>query len=249
MRVLIIEDELLAQAKLESILSAIDKSITVVGKISSVKEAIRWLRENHQPDLAFVDVQLSDDHSFEIFRNVDVQFPMVFTTAYDRYILESFEFNSIDYLLKPITEEKIRRCLTKVKNLEIHFNQAKLTDALSPHSGKTLTRLVVKKGTEYLTLSLDEVSYFFTEHRIVFAKDLTGKQYIVDKTLSEIETLLQPGTFFRINRKFIAHINAVEKFKSDNGKIRIFLKPAVAEEVHISKESAPAFRKWIGKET
>jgi DNA-binding LytR/AlgR family response regulator len=247
MRVLIIEDELLAQAKLEAILSAIDNQITVVRKISSVKEAIRWLKENEQPDLAFVDIQLSDDHSFEIFRAVDVHFPIVFTTAYDKYILASFEFNSIDYVLKPITEEKIKRCLSKLKNLEIHFNHTKLPDVLSPKETKTLSRLVVKKGTEYITLSLDEIAYFFTEHRIVFAKDLSGKQYIVDKTLTELETLLQPKTFFRLNRKFITHINAVEKFKPDNGKIRIFLKPAVTEELHISKESAPEFRKWIGK--
>ena len=248
MNVLIIEDELLAQAKLESMLIAIDNSISIVGKVGSVKDATSWLTKFDPPDLAFVDIQLSDDHSFEIFRNVDIRCPVVFTTAYDKYILESFEFNSIDYLLKPITEEKLRRCLSKMKKLRIHFQKENLENLLAP-SAKKLERVVVRKGTDYVTVNCEDIAYFFTEHRVVFLKDVMGKQYIVDKTLADLESLLQPETFFRLNRKFISHVNAIEKFKSDNGKIRIFLRPSVTEEIHISKETAPAFRKWIGKES
>lgn len=246
MRILIIEDEILAQAKLESMLTAIDSSIVVLAKIGSVKDTVRWLSQNPKPDLAFVDIQLSDDHSFEIFRKYPVEFPVIFTTAFDKYLLESFEFNSIDYLLKPITEEKLKRSLSKLKKLEQHFigeNMMKLILQEKPHSKE---RIVVKKGTEFITLTMDEIAFFFTEHRIVFVKDFSGHQYIVDKNLAELEADLDLKAFFRINRKFIANIKAIEKFKSDNGKVRVFLKPEIKEEVHVSKETAPEFRKWIG---
>ena len=128
MRTIIIEDELPARAKLEAMLRVIDPSIEVIAQLGSVKETLQWLKNNAEPDLAFVDIQLSDDHSFEIFKQHPVKFPVVFTTAYDKYIMESFEFNSVDYLLKPITEEKLTRSLEKVKKLqkEILFSYAKM---------------------------------------------------------------------------------------------------------------------------
>jgi DNA-binding LytR/AlgR family response regulator len=248
MNVLIIEDELLAQAKLESMLLTLEPSISIVGKLSSVKDSVAWLTTNPQPDVAFVDIQLSDDHSFEIFRRHPAQFPVVFTTAFDKYLLESFEFNSIDYLLKPITEEKLKRSLSKLKKLEQHFlygNMMKLIQQAQSHQKE---RIVARKGTEFIALTLDEIAFFFTEHRIVFVKDFSGHQYIIDKNLGELETDLDKNKFFRINRKFIASIDAIEKFKPDNGKIRVFLKPEMKEEIHVSKEAAPEFRKWIGAE-
>ena len=245
MKVIIIEDELLAQAKLEAMLTSLDQSITVLAKLSSVKETLEWLSLNPAPDVAFVDIQLSDDHSFEIFRKFPVQFPVIFTTAFDKYLLESFEFNSIDYLLKPITEEKLKRSLGKIKKLEQHFLQGNILKLLNQPTPKS-DRIVVKKGTEFIALTLDEVAYFFTDHRIVFARSFAGNQFIVDKNLAELESDLDKRKFFRINRKYITHISAIEKFKPDNGKIRVFLKPEMKEEIHVSKETAPEFRTWIG---
>jgi DNA-binding LytR/AlgR family response regulator len=248
MKVLIIEDELLAQAKLESMLLTLDPSITIMGKLSSVKDTLAWLSTNPQPDVAFVDIQLSDDHSFEIFRKHPAQFPVVFTTAFDKYLLESFEFNSIDYLLKPITEEKLKRSLTKLKKLEQHFLYGNMMKLIQQTQPKQKERIVARKGTEFIALTFDEIAFFFTEHRIVFVKDFSAHQYIIDKNLGELEIDLDKKRFFRINRKFIASINAIEKFKPDNGKIRVFLKPEMKEEIHVSKETAPEFRKWIGEE-
>jgi DNA-binding LytR/AlgR family response regulator len=244
MKVIIIEDEILAQAKLEAMLRSIDPEIEIVAKLGSVKESRAWLEKHPAPDVAFVDIQLSDDHSFEIFKNFHIQFPVIFTTAFDKYLLESFEHNTIDYLLKPITEDKLRRSLTKLKNLELHFFQGNLGKALA-HTGQGNNRMVVKKGTEYIALKWQDVAYFFTEHKVVFVKDIHGRQFIIDKTLGELESELNDNIFFRLNRKFIAHESAIEKFKPDNGKIRVFLRPALAEEVHISKETAPLFRQWI----
>jgi DNA-binding LytR/AlgR family response regulator len=248
MNVLIIEDELLAQAKLEMMLVALDNTLRVVAKLGSVKDTLEWLSQNAPPDVAFVDIQLSDDHSFEIFRKHSVQFPVIFTTAFDKYLLESFEFNSIDYLLKPITEEKLKRSLTKLKKLEQHFVQGNLLKLIHQTHQPQNERIVARKGTEFIALTMDEIAFFFTEHRVVFVKVHSGQQFIVDKNLGELEGNLDKNKFFRINRKFISHINAIEKFKPDNGKIRVFLKPEMKEEVHVSKETAPDFRKWIGSE-
>jgi DNA-binding LytR/AlgR family response regulator len=246
MNVLIIEDEILAQAKLESMLQSLDNTIVILAKLSSVKDTLQWLSTHPAPDLAFVDIQLSDDHSFEIFRKFPVQFPVVFTTAFDKYLLESFEFNSIDYLLKPITEEKLKRSITKLKNLEQHFVQGNIQKLINKTAKPE--RIVARKGTDFIAVNHQDIAYFFTEHRIVFLKDFNARQFIVDRNLSELEASLDPKQFFRINRKFIASIDAIEKFKPDNGKIRVFLKPEVKEEIHVSKETAPDFRKWIGRE-
>lgn len=246
MRTIIIEDELPAQAKLEAMLKAIDPSIEVLAKLGSVKETLNWLKNNPEPDLAFVDIQLSDDHSFEIFRQHPGKFPVIFTTAYDKYIMESFEFNSVDYLLKPITEEKLIRSLEKVKKLEEHFLQGNLLKILNHiQSSSSKDRILAKKGTEYIALNLNDIAYFFTEHKIVFAKDFTGRQLIVDKTIAELEEMVDKSKFFRLNRKYLSCLNAIEKFKPDNGKIKIHLTPACKEDVHVSKETAPAFREWI----
>lgn len=245
MTVIIIEDELPARAKLVSMLQEIDPAIRVVAQLGSVKDSLEWLHKNREPDLAFVDIQLSDDHSFDIFRKHPVKFPVIFTTAYDKYMLESFEFNSIDYLLKPITEEKLKRSLEKMKTLQQHFfqeNILKLIQQQTPTKG----RLVARKGTEFIALNAEEIAYFFTDHKIVFVRDFQGRQMIVDKNLGELETELDKNIFFRLNRKFIAHQKAIDRFKPESGKIQIYLKPEMKEEVFVSKETAPEFRKWIG---
>lgn len=149
--------------------------------------------------------------------------------------------------MKPITEEKLRKSLEKVEKLEQHFVQGNLLKLIDQSRRPGRTRLVARKGTEFVALNLDDVAYFFTEHKIVFVRDFTGRQMIVDQNLGELEVELDPQTFFRINRKFIVHQKAIDRFKPDNGKIQVFLKPEVKEEVHVSKETAPDFRRWIGK--
>lgn len=242
MNVILIEDEPPARAKLEVMLHTIDSSIKIIAKLGSVSESLAWLNENREPDLAFVDIQLSDDHSFEIFRKHPIKFPVIFTTAFDKYILESFEFNSIDYLLKPITEEKLVRSLEKVKLLKQHFLQESVSNLV--YHPTSLSRIVARKGTDFIALNTSEVAYFFSEHKVTFVRDFTGRQLMLDKNLIELEASLDK-TFFRLNRKYIANQKAIERFKPDNGKIQIFLKPEMKEEIFVSKETAPEFRKWI----
>jgi DNA-binding LytR/AlgR family response regulator len=246
MNVLIIEDELLAQQKLEAMLMQLSSGIKVLAKLGSVKETLLWLKQNEKPDLAFVDIQLSDDHSFEIFKITSIQFPVIFTTAFDKYLLESFEFNTVDYLLKPITAEKLRRALDKVRLLENHFLQSNILKLIQQESKPLgLNRIIAKKGTEFIALNTADIAYFFTEHKVVFVRDFDGRQFIVDMNLAELEEQLDKQKFFRINRKYLSNVKAIEKFKPDNGKILIHLIPEMKEAIHVSKEHAPAFREWI----
>jgi DNA-binding LytR/AlgR family response regulator len=246
MNVLIIEDELLAQQKLEAMLMQLSSGINVLAKLGSVKETLLWLKQDEKPDLAFVDIQLSDDHAFEIFKNTSIQFPVIFTTAFDKYLLESFEFNTVDYLLKPITAEKLRRALNKVRLLENHFLQSNILKLIQQESKPLgLNRIIAKKGTEFIALNTADIAYFFTEHKVVFVRDFDGRQLIVDMNLAELEEQLDKQKFFRINRKYLSNVKAIEKFKPDNGKILIHLIPEMKEAIHVSKEHAPAFREWI----
>ncbi|SMD32763.1 two component transcriptional regulator, LytTR family [Reichenbachiella faecimaris] len=246
MKVILIEDELPARAKLEEMLIAIGGSIEIIGKLGSVEETLHWLQNNPEPDLGFVDIQLSDDHSFEIFKRHPIKFPIIFTTAFDKYLLTSFEFNSIDYLLKPITEDRLRRSLEKVKSLHDHFVQGNLLKILNHIKSPVTNRVLGKKGAEFVALDVNDIAYFFTEHKIVFAKDFKERQLIVDKTISELESMLDSNSFFRLNRKYLSSLSAIEKFRSENGKIKVQLKPDSKEDVFVSKETAPKFRNWIG---
>ena len=244
MKILIVEDELPARARLIQMLKRLEPEINIVAQLGSVKETIEWLKSNAIPDLAFFDIHLSDDQSFTIFESCEAIFPIVFTTAYDQYLLESFEYNSIDYLLKPVTEEKLRRALEKMKRLQTHFIRRNLVDVRSRKVGPA-ERIVARKGSDFIALDPGEIAYFFTHHKIVFVKDQTGRMLIVDRTLAELEEMLRLHNFFRLNRKFLAHGSAIEKYRSDHGKILVQLRPPVDEPVHISKESAPHFRIWI----
>lgn len=243
MNVIVIEDELPARAKLVAMLNVLDPRIRVKAQLGSVQETLDWLKINREPQLAFVDIQLSDDHSFEIFRKHPVKFPVIFTTAYDKYLLESFEYNAIDYLLKPITEDKLRRSLEKIQKLEQHFLQGNILNLIQQHPGKS--RIIARKGAEFIALEFEEIAYFFTEHKLVFLRDFQGRQMIVDKNLGELENEMSGRMFFRINRKFLSNIKAIERFRPDNGKIQVFLKPDIREEIYVSKETAPEFRSWI----
>lgn len=248
MKVIIIEDELTAVQKLSTMLFNIDPGIKVAGSLESVKESVQWFNTNPAPNLAFVDVQLSDDTSFEIFKQVNVKCPVIFTTAYDQYILESFEYNSIDYLLKPIQEDRLKKALEKVKKLETHFLQHRFNQIFQGEMSQKESykkRFLVKKGVDHVSVNTREIAYFLTAHKIVFLIDKEGKKYIIDKTLSDLEKELNPVNFFRANRKYLVSIDAIDKFKSDSGKIALYLNPDPKDKVTVSKENASNFKQWI----
>lgn len=248
MRVIIVEDEATATRKLEALLKKVDVPIAVLATLESVKDTIGWLKTNTAPDIGFFDIQLADDTCFEIFEQCDVDFPVVFITAYDDYLLQAFEHNSIHYLLKPLNEEKLRQALQKVRQMEKHFILTRFRNFLSEKTDavKYKTRLIVRKGMDYAPVDTGDIAFIFTRHKISFMQDRQGETYMADLPLRELEKQLDPARFFRANRQYIVCIDAIKRFKSvEQGKLLLELEPKPRENVIIGKENAVAFRRWL----
>jgi len=250
MKVLIVEDERPAFENMVEELQAIDETITVVGHCDSVDESIRWLSKNYQPDLILMDIQLSDGLSFNIFKACKVTCPVIFTTAYDKYLTQAFDYSSIDYLLKPISQDKLKNAIKKYRILQSHFtnNHTTLPDYLGNHDRKR-SRILVKKGGEFQTVRVEDTGYFFTEHKLIFLVDKEGRKYLAEKSnLSELEDELDKNIFYRANRKYIINANYVKRFKPlERSKISVELVLPVNEEIIISQENSASFKKWIGE--
>jgi len=250
MKVLIVEDERPAFENMVEELHAIDENINVIGGCNSVDESVRWLNKNPQPDLILMDIQLSDGLSFNIFKACKITCPVIFTTAYDKYLTQAFEYSSIDYLLKPISQDKLKNAIKKYKTLQTHFtnNFPQFPDPFS-HSDKKRSRILVKKGMEFQTVRVEDTGYFFTEHKLVFLVDKENRKYMAEKNnLSELEEELDKNYFYRANRKYIINANYVKRFKPlERSKISVELVLPVNEEIIISQENSASFKKWIGE--
>ena len=247
MEVLLIEDEPLALERLVLGIHAYDPGIRVAGALTSVADSLRWLKEHKHPDLVLMDVQLSDGLSLEVLRGVSIRCPVVMVTAFDEYVLEALAHNCIDYLLKPVRQERLAQALDKYLRLRSHFSgdlPAMLRDLRDPAPSRG--RLLVRKGLDLVPLSLGDVAYFFTEHKLVFVRDRRGAQYLADRSLTDLEADLSPATFFRLNRKYLAHVEAIQRARpADKGKLAVVLEPAPAEAVVVSQERAAAFKAWL----
>lgn len=247
MKVLIVEDEPNAARKLQQMLVQIDNSIEILAITDSVKSTLQWLHTHAAPDVAFVDIQLADDNSFEIFKNYRIEFPVIFVTAYDDFILQSFEYNSVDYLLKPFTSERLEKALNKLKTLQKHFVSQRIYQMIEGTGSANKIRYIAKKGLEYVPVEIGQIAYFFSEHKITFIKDKAGNLYMLDKPLSEIEEEVDSQRFFRLNRKYLVNIDAIKGYRPNGtGRLQVHLQPHVEEEVLVSRETAPDFRQWLG---
>jgi len=250
MKIFLIEDEVPALENLKMCIASIDSNIEIAGTAASVAESLSWLKTNTAPDLILMDIQLSDGLSFHILKEDNIKCPVIFITAYDKYMMDAFEYNCIDYLLKPVECNKLSNALHKYKNLQHHFinNYYSIIDYLQA-SKKNKSRIIVKKGTEFLSLKLEDVTYFFTEHKLVFAVDKDNRKFLCEtNSLSDIEEMLDEKTFFRANRKYIVNANYITKFKSiDKSKISVEILMPLNEEIIVSQENAASFKKWIGE--
>ncbi|MEX1137957.1 MAG: LytTR family DNA-binding domain-containing protein [Bacteroidota bacterium] len=250
MRILLIEDEQPAAEKLMADIRRINARAEIEGPLRSVREILDWLESHPSPDLIVADIQLRDGTSLDAFRKQPVTCPVIFATAYDEYLLEVLEHNSIDYLLKPVHQDKLERALRKYMSLREHF-VGNVGKALEEYFGKRegkRNRIAVRKGTEFISVPVEDIAFFHTEHKVVFLVDKSGSRHIVDRTLSDLETELDGGNFFRANRKFIVSIRSLKKFKPlEKGKILLDIHPPPGEQVIVSQESAAEFRKWAGK--
>ena len=250
MKVVIIEDEKPAVDKLRNALDKCDNDIQVITILKSIQHSVRWFGENSMPDLVFMDIELSDGLSFKIFDKINITCPIIFTTAYDDYWQEAFEHNSIDYLLKPIRQEKLATALAKYETLKNYFAQNLQQLILSQKSpGNGLKkRFLVKRGLDYISIKIEEIAYFYATHKVVCLVDAKGNKFILDQSLSDLESQIDPGVFYRVNRKYLIHINAIKKIKSyPKSKIQLEVNPPTTEEIIISQENVASFKDWMAQ--
>jgi two-component system LytT family response regulator len=259
MKVLLIEDEELTARKLQRLLADVEPAARVVGLAGSIEASVAWLQANPAPDLILMDIELADGQSFEIFNRTAVASPVIFTTAYDEYAIKAFKVHSIDYLLKPVKAEDLRRALTKLQELKGILHQE--TDTLPPSLSRLLAQLapppaaavyrdrfMIKQGQRLFSVPVEEVAYFFSRNKISFLKTHQGHEWMVEYTLDQLDKLLDPRRFFRLNRQVIAGLNAVDKVHLYfNNKLKIQLLPGFEEEVLVSREKAGEFKLWMGE--
>lgn len=244
MNAIIIEDEYLAAAELERLLGEVAPNMTILTKLDSVSESVKWLKKN-KADVIFMDIHLGDGQSFDIFEQVEVTAPVIFITAYDEYALKAFKYQGIDYILKPFDKEELQQALNKLESLSP-------TNTPFPVASLTVyqERFLVTVGTKMKSVTVGDVAYFMADGKylVLFTRD--GQNYILDQTISGIETKLNPAQFFKINRKFIISYNSIkEMVKYSNSRIKIVLTPAppVGIEAIVSSERIQEFKQWLNQ--
>ncbi len=251
MQTLIIEDEFRAADRLERMLIKIEPDILVQEKLDSVETAVDWLRNNKHPELIFLDIQLADGVSFEIFEKVKVDSFIIFTTAYDEYAIKAFDLNSIDYLLKPIDEHKLQKSLNKFKvfkqrstNVDIDI----LKQILSGGEKCYKKRFVVNVGHKIKTIDIGEIAWFVFEERSTFLVTRDNKYYPIEFSLDKLEQIVSPEDFFRINRQFFVRFESIATISVlSRSRIKLSLKPEPKEDVLVSAAKSSSFREWIDK--
>lgn len=255
MKVLIVEDEPHARNELKRLLTKVPAEITVLECIDSVEDAVLWLKGNPAPDLIFLDIQLSDGLSFEIFNQVIVTAPVIFTTAYDEYAIQAFKVNSIDYLLKPIRVEDLERAVRKFENLAAQFGNAtsgiqleQIEKLLELHKPSYKSRFIARVGDQIKHIEIKQVAYFRAEDNEVMLITRQNNRYIIDYSLDQLVGLLHPDEFFRINRSYIISPGAIKKIsKYFNSRLHLELIPDTEDTVLISRVKVPEFMNWMDK--
>jgi len=249
-KVLIIEDEAPAFRRLQRILEEIDSEIEILEVIDTVKDAVNWFEIGGKADLIFMDIQLADGLSFDIFRQVKVDQAVIFTTAYDEYTLKAFEVNSIDYLLKPIDKERLELSLNKWEELKKLYSGnldiQGILDQIQPESKKYRSRFLVRSRDELFPVKTEEIAYFFMDSGVVYLRRTDGKKFPIESPLDNLERELDPNNFYRINRQFLCHIDSIaSSVQFDKGKILIELLPKNEETVLVSRDRASQFKRWL----
>ena len=255
MNVLIIEDEPFAQNELKRLLSKSDPTISIIDCIDSVEESIEWLAGNPSPDLIFMDIQLSDGLSFEIFKKIEVKTPVIFTTAFNEYAIQAFKVNSIDYLLKPVKQTELDQAIMKFKSLHdkpeevqpvISFQQ--IEKLIQAGLSKFKSRFIAKLGDEIRHIEVADIAYLKAEDNEVMLITVNNKRYIIDYSLDQLAGLLDPDRFFRANRSYIVSIGSISKIsKYFNSRLDLDLIPKTEDKVLISRVRVPDFLKWMDK--
>lgn len=249
MKVVIVEDEKLSAEHLALLLKRIDSSIEVVRYLDTVKGTVKAFHDGIEADLLFLDIHLADGNSFEIFNQIHIDTPIIFTTAYDQYAIQAFKQNSIDYLLKPIALKDVQFALEKYKKQRQFTNKQlveNITMAYQQLNKEYKNRFLVKMGQAIDSIKTDEIHHFETEESLSFLVTIKGNRYPIDYTLDQLETMLQPKDFFRINRKIILHIQSIEKVNTYfNSRLSIATKFLDGDTRIVSRDRVNDFKLWL----
>ena len=248
MNCLIIEDEKEAAIKLTGLIKKYDQNIEIVETIQSVKNAVIWLNNNETPDLIFMDIQLADGLSFEIFEQTIVKVPVIFTTAYDEYALKAFKVNSIDYLLKPIDQSELNQAIDKFKenNTPKEIPAQVFDNILHTLTKKYKNKFVIKVGEHIKVFTIENVQCFYSMEKYTFLQNNEGRDYAISYSLDQVEDLIDSAKFFRINRKFLVSFSAITDIVNySNSRLRIKLKSNESEDLIVSREKVQEFKQWL----
>jgi len=247
MRVLILEDETRAVNHLKRLIQGVAPEVEVCAVFETVRDAVAYLKEDDEPDLIFSDVQLADGISFEIFSKVSIDCPIIFTTAFDTYAIEAFNTNGIDYLLKPIEEERLKKAMEKAKNFSSGRRLDKLLQISTDQSSRRIkTRFMVKVGEKIRTIMVEDILAFYSFEKTTYLHTSTHRDYIIDYSLEELESMLDESRFFKINRKYIVSIEACSQIIAwSNSRLKIDIQGIDDQKIVVARERVKEFKIWL----
>lgn len=248
MRCLIVEDEKVAAERLKKLIEGYDRNIEIVGITQSIAKSVDWFTTHAEPDLVFMDIQLSDGLSFEIFEQIESKFPVIFTTAYDEYALKAFKHNSIDYLLKPISPDELKTAIDKYKAQTkiITYPQHVFDNMLQSMTQKYKSKFLIKIGEHLRVIPVADIQCFYSMEKSVFLQNRQGRDYAMNYTLDQLEELLDPEKFYRINRRYIIAFNAIKDIISySNSRLLLKLETNSSDDLIVSRERVQKFRQWL----
>lgn len=248
MNAVIVEDEAIASRRLRHLIEELAPECEILTQISSVESGLKWFAENALPDLIFLDIQLNDGYGFDIIDQLPKHPPIIFTTAYNEYAIRGFKYNGLDYLLKPIDKNDLKKALEKYTTIiDSRQNNSADIDAIRQLFAKEYKkRFMVKIGNQFSTYKVEDIAYFMAEEGLIFLYTQKGQKYPIEYTIDQLEDILDPIQFFRINRKFMVSVNAVEEIHSYfNSRLLLKLSPTQEEQIIVSRERTTNFKKWL----
>ena len=248
MNILIVEDEKHNAIRLQQLVTEISDAYHIIGIVSSVEESVLWIKNNPKPDVALMDIRLSDGLSFDIFQQTTVNFSVIFTTAYDEYAIRAFKVNGLDYLLKPIQKEELAIALKKTNLIASQPNIEQLLELINSKAKIYRKRFLLPAYDGFKTINTDDIAFVYFEYKSTRLVLKSGQEEMVSYSLDDLENELNPDDFFRANRQFIVSINSIERIlNSFNGKLKVVLKVHPEKEVLVSKEKATKFKEWLNR--
>lgn len=248
MNILLIEDEPLAAERLRSMVQRLRPQANVLGPLDTIEDSLVWFAEHGEPDVVLLDIELADGKSFDLLKARPLKCPVIFCTAYNQYALEAFQHQGMAYLLKPIKEEELKQALDRIQpgNLAANIDYHRLAEALEQRQNAYQKRMLVRIGQKFKAIETEDIAYAFTDQKMVMLMTKDGKEVPADHTLEQLEAILDPAKFFRINRKLLVHFSAIEgMYAWSRSRVKLDLKPTKELDSIVSTERASEFKAWL----